>query len=223
MSNNDVVLSLPRYSNHIDGRHYEAITHASRKHRIYAVTTRSSIIAQNMNSAWAVALDRAERGECEWFSMLHQDVWAEPGWLDKLLEAAEEYSADVIGAVVALKISPHKCSLAHGDIYDPQVFTLDQVKQIAKERGEVFEYPGMYLNTGCFVVNVRRKDLWDGICFKFTSRIDKVGGKRIPRTACEDHTFSKECYDRGLKVMCHAGIRTVHLDGECSGYRWKLS
>ena len=73
----------------------------------------------NFNTLFAVALNRAARGEITHFAMLHADIAPMPGWLDVLLEECDRLDADLVSALVPLKDGRGITSSGLGRIGDP--------------------------------------------------------------------------------------------------------
>ena len=62
--------------------------------------SQGSLLACNFNKLWCAALNIVHRGErLDYFAMLHDDIGAEDGWLDKLIEDMWEtmYASNGVG------------------------------------------------------------------------------------------------------------------------------
>src|SRR5687768_1679469 len=68
--------------------------------------SQGSLLACNFNKLWCAALNMVHRGErLDYFAMLHDDIGAEDGWLDKLVAELEANDLDVLGVAVPIKDS----------------------------------------------------------------------------------------------------------------------
>ena len=189
----------------------------------------------NFNTLFAVALNRAARGEITHFAMLHADIAPMPGWLDVLLEECDRLDADLVSALVPLKDGRGITSSGLGRIGDPWggAFRRVAVRELAG-LPETFDnadlgYPQHPLlhNNGCWVCDLRKAvftseepALVEGryaVClsamFAFPRRIVKYQGEYCVQGESEDWYFSRRLWELGAKTYLTQRVKLSHLDG----------
>lgn len=170
-----------------------------------------SLLAANFNKLWCSALNLVHCGErVDYFAMLHDDIGADDGWLDALIDELEASDLDVLGVAVPIKDSRGMTSMAlHGednwlpycrlsmhDVHDlPETFTSDDIGR------------PLLLNTGCWVC---RFDIeWaKTVHFEINDRIvfNRQADRFQSQTEPEDWHFSRQLHEVG-----RPGSETEHL------------
>lgn len=190
---------------------------ATRKHQWMPSTGGGSLLAHVFNVLWLQALVTKPKVNAEWWAMLHSDVIPAGGWLDTLIEEAEEHKADVVSAVLPIKDRRGVTSIAIDDPADPWAplrrLTMREVFRLP----ETFDaadcgYPGnaLLINTGCMVVNLKAPwvDEFPGFEIRDTIR-NLPDGSRTAMCAPEDWNFSRWLHQRNIKYVA---TRKVHAD-----------
>lgn len=176
-----------------------------------------SLLAQNMNILWTLALNAAASGNgCDYFAMLHADCEPQDGWLDTLIAEMESKGLDVLGVAVPIKDQRGLTSLAmahesgdtwriHGrltmtEVYRlPETFTSDDVG-----------HP-LLLNTGCWVC---RFDLeWaKKVHFTINDRIVYNTKTKVyqPQVEPEDWFVSRLFHELGLRIGATRKVELGH-------------
>lgn len=102
-----VFLGCPTHSGQLDAGTARSIyaTATQREDvQILPMVNGKSLLASNCNWLWCNALNaRLDGHDVKWFAMLHADIEPERWWLDKLLDEAEKYDADLMSAVIPIK------------------------------------------------------------------------------------------------------------------------
>lgn len=191
-----------------------------------------SLLSNNMNQLYVMALNGREKYNFKWFAMLHADM--EPGnhWLDVLIDEAEEHGADMMTAVVPIKdergvtstgIAHPKHNLApylrltqhqvnHSEF--PDTFDLDACVDALARLPEGLCIPDaprtrLLVNTGAMVVRLDRP--WsEKLVFSTAEHIIKVRGKFVAKVESEDWRFGKLLADLGGKVMATRKLEIRH-------------
>lgn len=225
-----VFLAMPH---HADVVHYKAAqsfhleaTEGACRYRCYAIQT--SLLARGMNVLWAQALELADRGEFTHFAMLHSDIAAEKGWLDKLMAEMEKHDAQVMSAVSPLKDGRGLTSTGVGepDPWGPvRRLTMAEVGQLPETfgRADVTEELDQVLlvNTGCMLVDVRggwcRETNGENgdalVYFTIKDRVVREGDRWMVKVRPEDWNFSRMAARQGARVMATQAVKLEHLGG----------
>ena len=177
-------------------------------------TRPSSMLTDNFNELWCAFMN----GDYEYFAMIHADITAENGWIDKLMYIMEEEKTDVLSVVMPIKDDTGDTSTAFmpdggtkvtrlslKEVQDlPETFNGKDVGKMHKESGTLL------VNTGLWLM---KKGEW---CKKFTgfhclSDIFLDDGKWRARRVSEDWLFSKEVNSLGVKVHATRAIQATHI------------
>lgn len=157
-------------------------------------------------------------GGCTHFAMIHNDIIALPGWLDKMLALAEKHDADILSVISPIKDERGLTSFAldeeiepgNGGLpveYAPRRLTLTEIYD---NYPETFEVPGkLLINTGLMLVRLKNP-LTEELYFAFDDKIIKQKGKFIPVGISEDWFFSRLAQAKGLKVFATREIKLNH-------------
>ena len=191
---------------------YSAIQATQGQHEIHLCVT-EGFLEHAFNKAWAAALTEARQGKVDYFAMLHSDQASAAGWLDTLIEDAEQTGAAVVGTVSLIKDGSGETSTAleTDDPWKPRKLTLDDLADMPA----VFSRDDLLLNTGCFVADLRRSEWTDPVPMTFgcESRIVwcDVQQQYVAQLIGEDWRFSREARRRGLKLACSQRVGTTHF------------
>lgn len=211
-----VFLGMPGYGKQTSsaGRAFWLAAPQSDLIREYA---QGSLLACNFNKLWCQALNMVHRGErLDYFAMLHDDVGAEDGWLDKLIDELEAKQLDVLGVAVPIKDSRGLTSIAlhhDGDNWEPQCrLTMRDLFELPETfTSEDLGGVPLLLNTGCWVAK------WDQdwcrqVHFEINDRIvfDVPHNCYAPQVESEDWYFSRLLNELGLKIGCTRKVAVKH-------------
>jgi hypothetical protein len=189
-------------------------------------TTVGSLICHNFNRALADARNLQDQERPEYFAMIHADVWAEPGWLDALIQEMQTTRLDVLSCVVpfrsgvgltstALLMNGRHRRLTLQELFGPGFENghLPPTFQASDVEGVVgLNDPGqstLLVNTGMWIA---RLDALDGIWFHMRDYAVAVEGRYWPMCWSEDWTFSEDCAKHGLRVAATSKIQVWHGD-----------
>lgn len=211
---------MPSYGQQTGGAG-QAFWCASRKHNVNHQMRGGSLLAKNFNVLWCTLLNTLGKpNQPDYFAMLHSDVAAEPGWLDKLVELLEETRLDLLSVVIPIK-SQH--GLTSTAIERDDGCTWRVKRRLTMH--EVFELPEVFtsedvggpllVNTGCWVAKVGE---WcREVSFTINDHIIQHPdtGQYQAFTEPEDWFFSRECRKIGLEIGSTRAVRVAH-DGDAS-------
>lgn len=204
-----------------------------------------SLLNRNFNALWCRALnERRRHGGVDYFVMLHSDIQAEAGWLDRLLEEYERAAVDVLSVVVPIKdmrgltttgVAPPGCTKV-------KRFTLAEVAEFpttftAADAG--FPEHRLMINTGLWICDFRRPwidrhwpvepppaDVGEGgrQCPAFAS-LDWIrqdaDGTYAEQCLSEDWLWSHWCGDHGVKLAATTAVNVLHCGERYFGTRRK--
>lgn len=204
-----VLIGAPRYGDEVIAESFISKGNAERNDLhpeedhvqvVYDLGCKSSLINFGFNQIFAEALNRHEAGEIDLFAMIHSDLVAEAGWLNKLWSIMRRRGDVVVSAVVSIKEPERsRTSTAVGNRADhfdlrryitttdrhsmPETFCTADVSQ---DEGDV-----LLVNTGLWIADLS----WPGFKdFAFSSvdqiMINPASGKYQAFTVPEDWNFS---------------------------------
>lgn len=111
-----VFLCMPSHDERVDGRALDSFYAATLgmcnvcfqdgPERGSPTRAMASLLDWNFNKLWCMALNMRGKFNITHFAMLHADIQAEPGWLDKLVCEQQGLMADVVSTVVPFKRPP---------------------------------------------------------------------------------------------------------------------
>lgn len=190
---------------------------AGRPLQMHSSFQNGSLLAQNFNALWCMALNLRHNGEqLDYFAMLHSDVEPQLFWLDLLIEEMEQRDLDVLGVVVPIKDQHGLTSIAldhpGGGEWLPKCrLTMHEIFQLPETfTSEDVGYP-VLLNTGCWVC--RFDPEWaKKVRFTINDRIifSESNNRYEPQVEPEDWYFSRLCNEIGLKIGATRKIRLLH-------------
>jgi hypothetical protein len=177
-----------------------------------------SLLAQNFNALWCMALNECAKGEgVDYFAMLHSDIMPDDGWVDVLIEELEAKELDVLGTPVPIKDQNGLTSLAlahdSGDPFRVQArLTMTEIYQLPETfTSEDLGRP-LLLNTGCWVCKFDpewarkvRFTINDAIAF------NPKTGTYFAQVEPEDWYFSRLCHELGLKIGATRKVKLNHI------------
>lgn len=179
----------------------------------------SSLLPKCFNQLWMAAVE----GKADFFVMLHADIFAESGWIDKLLETMEKMSATMISAGVRIKDASYEYSTAldldpkcenpfhllrlHAEHLSqlPHTYSNHDVAKVVGAK----EYSALLLNTGCFAVDLRDRS-WIK-CTPFQLNAYNDWGQSKTFCDSEDWYLSRMLWRLGKRVYGTRLVRTQHL------------
>jgi hypothetical protein len=206
----------------------------SQRHETEGAVATFSLITFNCNLLWSVALNRSETGRADWFAMLHSDV--EPGmfWIDKLIDEAEHYDADIVTSIVPIKTDQGLTSTALSHPADdclgffrltmsqvlhpsfPRTFDRDMAIEALRNLPDdlAVETPlptTLLCNTGCMVCRLNRP--WcdpTKVFFDEMTSFMRTNGEWTPIIRSEDWVFTSKAAHNGAKVMATTVLPIRH-------------
>jgi len=175
-----------------------------------------SLLAYTFNNLWVGALNSREAQGWTHFAMHHNDIDAEPGWLDTLMDELDRTGADVVSVAVAIKDTRGLCSCGvmeqSGNI---RRLTLRELYQLPETFGieDIAWAPeGSHLavNTGLWVCRFTAP--WvEKVCFNIADAIVKGDdGTYRAHVLPEDWNFSRWLHQQGLRVRCTRKVTAGH-------------
>ncbi len=181
------------------------------------VYNEGSLLAQNFNSLWCMALNKAHNGErIDYFAMQHADIEPEPGWLDSMIAELDAKHLDVLGAVVPIKCEAGLTSIAleraDGNNWRPQCrLTMQEVYQLPETFTAADVGLPLLLNTGLWVAKFDFS--WaKQVHFEINDRIvfNRRTNKFCAEVEPEDWFASRQFNDLGLKIGATRKIALHH-------------
>jgi hypothetical protein len=206
---------------------------ASRERFMNIHHQQTSLLASGLNKLWCKALNDREQYGYKWFALLHADIVPERFFLDKLIEQAEAFDADVMSAVVPIKgpdgvtstalSGPDEFTrltrLTVSQVYDPEwPMTFDAWGTLSalKKKGLSIDDKAaanckLLVNTGCMITRIDRE--WCAhVEFTINDRIITLaGGKLLEQVEPEDWYFSLRVAQLGGKVMATKAVKLEHV------------
>ncbi len=227
-----VCVAMPGYDGRgSDGAFYGLLVHPSRGQRLNPVAIRlhQSLLANNFNTLWVMALNHHKQERCQYFAMLHDDIGPSPFWLDVLYEEMKRHDADVISAVSPIKdrLGLTSTAVCSGDRWNSRRLTLKEVFDLPETFGTQdlinagIAGPGQQLlvNTGCMLVDlskpwVHKLDANDELACHFTIddriRYDREADEYAVETVPEDWNFSRMVLDHGGRLAATRKVVIQH-------------
>lgn len=179
--------------------------------------TNGSLLASNFNQLWCYALNKVHHGErVDYFAMLHDDIGAEPYWLDKLIEELEAKQLDVLGVVAPIKDTRGMTSIALGRDSDSWVpwckLSMHDVFQLPETFTSEDVGRPLLLNTGCWVMKWNQ-DVCRTLHFEINDRIvfNTQAGRYQSQTEPEDWNFSRQLHEVGAPGSPTDGMRPLRI------------
>jgi hypothetical protein len=212
-----IFLALP-HRGHVVGAALPSMMNASREHDVMATLNQSSLLANNFNGLWAKALNQRRAKGLTHFAMHHDDLAAEVGWLDILLEEMERHQADLVSAVVAIKdgrgltstgiMHNGKCLrrvTMHEAMALPETFTAADLERVGFPTGQ------LALNSGLWLCRFTH-DAVEQLHFTIQDAIERTGdGTFYVRCLSEDWYFSEQAQRLGMKAAATRRVKVEHF------------
>lgn len=230
--NPPVFIALPTHDDRYYSGTVKGIITASKKHNTIPGFGTCGSLCQNFNQLLVAALILRKEHGIKWFAMLHSDVEPEPGWIDMLIDEAEETGADLMSAAVAIKDMRGVTSTALSNPDNPWApYTRLTVQQLNHDgfpktfdtamvrealanlpeglREDVPEGSRLQNNVGCCVYDL---DKWQpGLTFDVFHRIAEQGGNYRAEFQSDDWIFSDRLHDAGQTVWSTTKVATTHF------------
>lgn len=231
-----VFIATPTYSEDINTGSARALWHLATRGdsvRLRVGTRSSSLVPGSCNNLLCEAMNERESHNIKWFAMLHGDIEPEAYWVDKLIEIANESSADMLSVVVPIK-DPRgvtSTAIASGDertqfcrLTQRQVWheSFPSTFDIYECAGALESLPGelcvpvvprvgLRLNTGCMIVRMDRPWMQDGsVFFENIDWIERTANGWRARDISEDWRFSQKIQEAGGRLLATRAVRLVH-------------
>ncbi len=211
-----VFLAIPNYGC-IHPETVASIMQASQQVQVFTrVGASCSLLAMSFNGFWCQALNARKELGLTHFAMIHSDIEAEAGWLDKLLSEQQRVKADVLSAIIPIKSELGDTSTGIYDHYKKCVsrLSLERVHQLPQtfditavgDRGQA-----LVVNTGLWICDFTKP--WvEKVHFAILDHIVKEeDGQFQPRNFPEDWNFSIQCVGFGVKVFATRCVKIDHL------------
>lgn len=214
----NIMIAAPSYDGRIEVGTSFCITRAAIKeeHNCVVNTSETSSNTGGFNNLWCEALNDRKHGLTH-FAMIHVDVVAEHGWLDKMIELMDKYCADVMSAIIPIKSragfvstaidQSNGAAMGTKEHYDISALNLHEVHRMADK---TFTDENILINTGLMLVDMRKP--WvEKMCFRFENDIIKIGDEFKPFQVSEDWHFSREAKKLGAKLYATREISVKHM------------
>lgn len=218
-----VLVGLPTYDSKIDARLGLYLYGARRDNIQTDIKTRQlSALCWCFNHLWAQALNDKTY---DYFLLIHADIipCAPVGWISKLVSEAETAKADLISVVSPIKnkdgltstaletaahMTPRRVSMTEL-MQLPQTFKAADVAKVYGWEGHAEQR--LLLNTGCLLVDLRRKRaILETMWFKTIDRMEQREGKFVPTFVPEDWDFSRQAIANGLTNAATRAVKLIH-------------
>jgi hypothetical protein len=189
-----------------------AIQTASTQHNVAVQYLDGSNLPFTFQTLWNRALNSRATGRWDYFAMLHADISAPPGWLDRLVEEITAHDADVVSQVVPIKDDSGLTST--GVLNEAGVveqYSIDQVKWMPETWSVPADKGRLAINTGMWICDFRKP--WvENITFHLhTDNRRLEDGTFQAVTLSEDWDASAAMHEMGLKVMATKRVAIKHF------------
>ena len=159
----------------------------------------TSACCLRFNAFLIMAQQLHAQGKADYFLLWHSDVAPEPGFLDKMVDIAEEKSAEILSVIIPIKDQNGMTSTALdepvGDMPPEWRVRRYTMKEIS-EMPETFTHPKLLVNTGLLLVKLSAPWVKD-IHFHFDDAIIEHHGQRMAVLFPEDWMFSRDARKLG--------------------------
>lgn len=211
-----VFLGIPTSDLKVNPDLIASVMQCSPSGKLHGFRTHSySCLPRNFNELFCAALNARKDGATH-FCMLHSDVVPHGiGWLDVMCDEMERVGADVLSAVIPLKISNGMTSTAMDEPVDgsdaywrPRRLSMTEVYN---DYPETFTSGLLLVNTGLMLVDMR-KDWVNNIWFQFEDRISRDAvGNFVALNVPEDWDFSRRAKKLGAKIYATRKVAATHF------------
>lgn len=224
-----IVLATPRYGDDVIAASFTAYQNAEANDLfppedsiqiVHRVSHRSSLLPNAFNSCLAESLNKRNDGVATHMALIHSDVAAEAGWLNRLASVMRKRGDAAVSAVVCLKETNRQKTTtaigARGNIYEVRrmLTTADRLRMpetfstadVASEPDDV-----LLINTGMMLIDLR-VPFFDDFAFRFRDDIliHPVTGKRQAYVCPEDWLASREMDAAGVPFSATWAVKTFH-------------
>jgi hypothetical protein len=170
-----------------------------------------SLLANSFNQLLITAVERRNEGLADFFLLMHADVVPlnVDGWLNDLMDARRDVKAQVLSVVVPIKDARGITSTAveTASEWAPRRLTMKEIF----DRPETFTQPDLLINTGMLLVDLRKNDWIDKVCFTINDAIIELpNGKRVAGVQPEDWDFSRQAKALGATLWATRKVQVVH-------------
>lgn len=170
-----------------------------------------SLLASGFNQLLIAATERHKQGLADFFLLLHADIIPIDAdtWLDDLMDARRDVKAQVLSAVVPIKDARGITSTAleSESLWAPRRLTMKEIY----DRPETFTDPDLLVNTGMLLIDLRKNDWIDRVCFTIRDAIIELpDGRRVAGVQPEDWDFSRQAKALGATLWATRKVRLVH-------------
>ena len=194
-----------------------AHNHASlgREHTIILSSAHTSLLPHTFNLLWVDALNKRKEHGITHFGMIHDDVCAEPGWVDVMLEEMERVNADIIAAVVPIKSKKGITSTGIDNPKCPWNTRRLTMTEVCK-KSITFTHPRLLLNTGLWLCKMSPLFCDPPLFFRQQDRLvqDSESGKWFADTIPEDWDFSRRVRERKGRIFATRKVSLFHQEEE---------
>lgn len=216
---NNIIIAVPSYDGRIEIGTSFCLTRASLKeeNRCVIRTSDSSSNTGGFNTLFAEALNERKHGLTH-FAMLHIDVVAEHGWLDKMLDLMEKHEADILSAVIPIKTRDGYVSTAIDQSNGAGMGTREHyaisalnLREVHRMKDATFTDENLLINTGLMLIDMRKP--WvEQICFRFENEILKMpDGEFKAFQVSEDWHLSRQARALGAKLYATREVKVKHM------------
>lgn len=188
---------------------------------IPAIST-SSLLCHGFNRHWAAAINYAQAGIVDYFLMHHDDIDVHtPMFVDVMLQEMWDNNAAVLSVVQPIKDGKNKDTSTAvescANHWSPRRLTFQEIYNLPV----TFTMPGLLVNTGLLIVDLRRHEFQEEhngelyFRFEINDRIVRGDdGMFVAQVRPEDWNFSRLCHSRKLPVYATRKIQCFHY-GHC--------
>lgn len=201
-----------------------AVQAACRERTQTVAVSESSDYCRNFNGMWIQAHNDKTKAFSHW-AMQHDDIVAEAGWCDKLIDEMDRVGADVMSTIIPLK--DHRGLTTTGirdpkrggirrfsmrEIHEqlPPTFSIEEVKAAGFQLGRD---DTLLVNTGLWVVRFDKHKAvlrrYPGFCTTHTIG-QNADGNLVCAELTEDWDFSEWARRAGLKVFATRIVTAIH-------------
>ena len=206
-------VGLPTY----DGSRYNtipliaAVQECRRFDRMDFMEQSASLLSTNFNQILLAAIERHKEGLADFFLLMHADIipMNPKTWLDELMNARREVKAQVLSVVVPIKDQRGITSTAieTESIWAPRRLTMKEIFDFP----ETFTDPKLLVNTGMLLIDMRKNDWIEKICFTIIdSIIELPNGRRVAAVQPEDWDFSRQAKFHGATLWATRRVPVIH-------------
>lgn len=213
-----IIIAAPSYDARIEVGTALCITRASQKPEIHPLlrTSECSSLTRGFNALYSEALNERKNGVTH-FAMIHSDVVAEHGWLDKMVELMDKHGADILSAIIPLKSKAGYVSTGldqsnGAPMGTPEHYAISNLSlhELYRMKDATFTDDNLLVNTGLMLVDIRKP--WaEKVCFRFENEILNVGDEFKPFEITEDWYYSRAARALGARIFATREVKVKHI------------